>query len=192
MIKLLGWLLKILLSFFLFVAIAMLSAFATPYLTAEHYRGNETPHGQFRVLVKVFDDADKQTPLRAVTWSEYSEKKNTYEAYRSLSEGGYSNGPLWCRAKNISPGKQLIELRYNQENFRLYNKYYVTNKAITPLYFRIMDPGNAMLGVFLSLILTPTAVLCFGLFRKRLKKKGKTNRGKRTGPSGVFNTKGEW
>ena len=179
MLTFLGYLLKIFLSFFLFAAIAMLSTFATPYFTAEHYRGSETPHGQFRVLVKVFDDADKQTHLRAATWGEYSENIYDYEVYRSPSEGRCDNCPLWCRAKNISPGKQLIELRYNQENFRLYNKYYVTNEAVIPLYFRIMDPGNAMLGVFLSLILTPTAVLCFGLFRKRLKKlNGKSNRGK--------------
>jgi hypothetical protein len=43
------------------------------------------------------------------------------------------------KVRNIDPGKQLIELREHQENFFLYNKYYVTNEKIIPLYSRIKE-----------------------------------------------------
>ena len=169
MFKFLGCLLKIFLSFLIFFAIGIFSVLVTPYITAEHYGDNETPHIQFRVLVKNIDNVNKKTNLHAVKWSEYSEDINDYEAYRSPAEGRCNDCPLWCRAKNISPGKQLIELRYYQENFRLYNKYYVTNEEIIPLYLRIMDRGTAMFGFLVSLIMTPIAVLCFGFFWKRFK-----------------------
>jgi len=176
MFKFLGCILKLFLSILLLFSIGIFSAFVAPYFTAESYEGNATPDGLFLVLVEINDSENNQTTLRPVRWNEYSEKINNYKAYRSPSEGNCYNSPLWCRAKNIDPGKQLIELRDHQENYFLYNKYYVTNEKIIPLYSRIMDPGHAMLGFFISIIMTPIALLCFRFYRRRFKNyKAKSN-----------------
>lgn len=169
MFKFLGCILKLFLSLILLFAIGVLSVFVTPYFTAERYADNETPHSQFRILVEFNDNESSQSGVRAVRWNEYSEKINNCVAYRSPSEGICANSPLWCEAKNIEPGKQLIKLRYHQENFFLYNKYYVTDGKIIPLYCRITDRGHAMLGFLISLIITPIAILCFRFFGKRYK-----------------------
>lgn len=176
MFKFLGWILKFFLSILLSFAIGISSVFITPYFAAERYEYNETPHGLFTVFVETIDNENNQKSVEAVRWREYSEKINDYKAYRSPSEGKCDNAPLWCQAKNIEPGKQLIELRDRQENFFLYNKYYVTNEKIIPLYCRIMDPGHAMLGFFISIIAFPIVLVSFPFFKKRFKKiKAKSN-----------------
>ena len=87
----------------------------------------------------------------------------------SPSVGKCDNAPLSCQAKNIEPGKQLIELRDNQENYFLYNRYYVTNEKFIPLYSRIMHPGHAMLGAIISFIVTLIALLYIRFCRNRFK-----------------------
>lgn len=169
MFKFIGCILKLFLSFLLFVLIGIFVTFIIPYITAERYEDSETPHREFRVLVEMNDDSNNETSLHAIKWNEYIENINNYKAYRSPSEGRCYNCPLWCRAKNIQPGKQLIEIRYSQKYFFLYNRYYVTHGEIIPLYFRIADRSNAILGLLISLIMTPIALLCFGLVRKRIK-----------------------
>jgi hypothetical protein len=159
MFKFLGCILKIFLSISLLFALSVISALIAPYFMAQSYEDNETPHIQFRVLVETNDNDNNQTSVRAVRWDEYIDEIDNYSAYTSPSEGDCNNVPLWCQAKNIDSRKQLIELRYGQENFFLYNKYYVTNGKITPLYCRITDRGHAMLGFFISIIVTPIALL---------------------------------
>ena len=169
MFKFLGCILKLFLSILLWFAIAVFLTFVIPFFTAGRYEANETPDRYFIVLVEFNDSETNQTWVDAVSWNYYSERINDYKAYLSPSEGNCDNAPLWCRAKNIEPGKQLIELRDRQENFWLYNKYYVTNEKITPLYCRIMDPGDSMLGFLLSFIVTPIALLCIRFCIKRFK-----------------------
>jgi len=176
MFKFLGCILKLFLAIFLIFAIGVSSVFITPYFTADRYDDNETPRSLFTVFVETNDNENNQKSVRAVRWSEYSEKINDYKAYRSPSEGKCDNTPLWCQAKNIAPGKQLIELRDHQESFFLYNKYYVTNRKIIPLYCRIMDRGHAVLGFLISIIATLIVLFGFRFFSKRFKKnKAKSN-----------------
>ena len=130
MLKFLGCIFKISLSIALLFAIGVVSAFVAPYFTAESYEDNETPHIQFRILVETTDNENNQTIVRAIRWDEYLEKIDNYSAYTSPSEGDCSNTPLWCQAKNIDAGKQLIELRYGQENFFLYNKSDLSKNGI--------------------------------------------------------------
>jgi hypothetical protein len=176
MFKFFGCILKLFLSIFLFFAIGISSTFVIPYFTAGRYEANETPDGYFIVLVEINDSENHQTLVHAVSWNEYLEKINDYKAYLSPSEGKCDNAPLWCQAKNIEPGKQLIELRDRQENFWLYNKYYVANEKIIPLYSRIMSPGDSMLGFFISFIVTPIVLICIRFYRKRFNNfKAKSN-----------------
>jgi hypothetical protein len=124
MLKFLGCILKIFLSISFLFSLSVISALIAPYFMAQSYEDNETPHIQFRVLVETHGNDNNQTSVRAVRWDEYSEDIDNYTAYISPSDGDCYNAPLWCQAKNIDSGKQLIELRYSQENFFLYNKYY--------------------------------------------------------------------
>ena len=155
MFRFLGCILKLFLSILLWFAIGVFSTFVIPFFTAGRYEANETPDRYFIVLVEVNDIENNETWVTDVSWNEYSEKINDYKAYLSPSEGNCDNAPLWCKAKNIEPGKQLIELRERQEDFWLYNKYYVTNEKITPLYSRIMSPSDSMLGFFIGFIVIP-------------------------------------
>ena len=167
MFKLLDCILKLFLSILLFFAIGVSSTFVIPFFTAERYEANETPGGNFIVLVGNYDSETNEAWVHAVSWNEYTEKINVYKPYLSPSEGNCDNAPLECTATNIDPGKQLIELRERQENYWLYNKYYVTNEKIIPLYSRIMSPSDSMLGFFLAFIVTPIVLLCIRFCRKR-------------------------
>ncbi|CAB5081481.1 hypothetical protein D3OALGA1CA_1291 [Olavius algarvensis associated proteobacterium Delta 3] len=165
--KFFGCLFTIFLSFALFIGIGVSTAIIVPYLSAENYEGHETPHGQFRVLVEIHDVDSGEKRLRAVKWAEFLERRDDYRAYRQPEETEVSDGPLWYRIQNITPGKQLIELKYSQENLFLYNTYHVTDERIIPLYFRISDRGDALLGFLTSLIVTPIALFFFRHFRRR-------------------------
>ena len=169
MFKSLGCILKLFLYILLWFAIGIFSTFVIPFITAGRYEANETPDRYFIVLVEINDSENNQTGVQAVSWNEYFDKINDYKAYLSPSEGNCDNAPLECTAKNIDPGKQLIELRDRQENYWLYNKYYVTNEKIIPLYSRIMSPSDSMLGMFISFIVTPIVIHCINLSRKRFK-----------------------
>jgi hypothetical protein len=176
MFKLLGCILKFFLSIFLFFAIGISSTFVIPFFTAGRYEANETPDGYFIVLVEINDSENNQTFVHDVSWNEYSENIYDYKPYLSPSEGNCDNAPFECTATNIDPGKQLIELWDRQENYWLYNKYYVTNEKITPLYSRIMSPGDSMLGFFISFIVTPIVLICISFYRKRFNNiKAKSN-----------------
>ena len=68
--------LKLFLAIFLIFAIGISSVFITPYFTADRYEDNETPRGLFTVFVVTSDNENNQKSVRAVRWSEYSEKIN--------------------------------------------------------------------------------------------------------------------
>jgi hypothetical protein len=93
-----------------------------------------------------------------------------YKIYRSKSEGQCSDISFWCQATITGPQKQLIELKYSQENYQLYNKYYVVDGKVEPIYFRIMDRGNAMLGFLISIVFTPVVLLFIRFGVRKLKK----------------------
>jgi len=164
---------KILLVLILFIFTGVSFAFITPFFSAESYENNATPCSQFRVIVEVKDNINDQTILRSIRWDEFIELRQTanYKIYRSKSEGRCDNISFWCKAKNISPKKQLIELRYAQENFHLYNRYYVVDNKIYPLYCRIMDRGHAMMGGLFSLFGTPVIFLSLRFCVRKYKKK---------------------
>ncbi len=172
-LKFLRVIVTILVILVLFLFVFLVVTFTIPFLTAETYEKNETPHSQFRVIVEVNDPFNDQRILRLVRWDEFVASRETekYKIYRSKAEGNCTDISFWCRAESIEPHKQIIALRYGQENFYIFNRYSVIDDQIHPLYCRIIDPGHAMMGVFLSFILTPIILALFHLGVRRYKRR---------------------
>lgn len=63
----------------------------------------------------------------------------------------------------------LVEVRYRQENYRLFNRYYVIDNKIKPLYCRVIHRGHPVLGGKTSVIFTPVALIGFRTCKKRRK-----------------------
>ena len=152
-------------SLILFMFIGVAVALIVPFITAETYAPNDTPHIQFRVVVHAKDKSSDEHVLKVVRWSEYVDSRSAgnFQVYRSDIEGTCTDTPFWCQAENIAPDKQLIELRHGQENFHLFNRYYVIGDQIQPIYFRITDRGHAVMGVMASFVLTPI-ILVFSMY----------------------------
>lgn len=165
--RLFGCLLKLCLTGLLFILIGVLTVLARQYMSVETYSDMESPHPQFRILVGVYDGDINEAGVRAVRLADYREHNDQYKIYRGSEENGSSIGSLWYKVQHVTSGKQLIKLRYSPENLSLYNEYYVVDEQIIPLYFRISDRGDAILGFFMSLIITPIALLFFRHFRRR-------------------------
>jgi hypothetical protein len=174
--KFFGCLLKILAALILFIFIGIFTIFITPYLTAENYEYDDTPNGSFRVIVASIDDGDNEPILGSISINELSELEENvdYKIYRSKSDGQCSNISFWCQATITGPQKQLIELKYSQENYQLYNKYYVVDGKIEPIYFRIMDRGDAIMGFLISIVFTPVVLLLLRFSVKKLKRSQKS------------------
>ena len=155
---------------FMFVGVAM--ALLLPFWTAETYGPNDTPHIQFRVVVRAEDAVGDQV-LQMVRWDEYIALRvnGNYEIYHSQTEGACPETPFWCQAENIESDKQLIEIRYGQENFYLFNRYYVIGDQIQPVYCRITDRGHAIIGVMSSFVITPILLVFFLYGVKRYKRR---------------------
>ena len=170
--KFFGCLLKILAALILFIGIGVFTIFIAPYLTAENYEYGDTPNGSFRVIVAGVDDGDNEPILGSISINELSELEENvdYKIYRSKSDGRCSNISFWCQATITGPQKQLIELKYSQENYQLYNKYYVVDGKIEPIYFRKMDRGDAILGFLISIVFTPVVLLLLRFSLKKIKK----------------------
>jgi len=173
--KFIGCLLKIFVALTLFIVIGIFTTFITPYLTAENYEYNDTPNRSFRIIIEGIEDGNNETILGSVSIDELSELEENvdYKIYRSKSDGQCSDISFWCQATITGPQKQMIELKYSQKNFQLYNKYYVVNGQIEPVYFRIMDRGNAMLGFMISIVFTPVIFMLFRYSVNKLKRSSK-------------------
>ena len=165
--KPLGCLFKLFLSGLLFILIGVLTVLARQYLSIETYSGTDHPHPQFRILLGANDGEDSETGVRAVRLTDYRKQVDRYKIYRSPEENGMSIGPLWYQVQQLVPGKQLIKLRYSPEHLSLYNEYHVINDQIVPLYFRISDRGDAVLGFLVSIVLTPIVLVSFRFVRRR-------------------------
>ena len=63
-----------------------------------------------------------------------------------------------------------MEVRYSQENYRLFNRYYVIDNEIKTLYCRVIHRGHAVLGGITSVIFTPVALIGFRTCKKRRKR----------------------
>jgi len=170
--KFIGCLLKLLAALTLFILIGIFTTFITPYLTAENYEYDDTPNRSFRIIVSGIDDGDNGPILGSISIDELSELEENvdYKIYHSKSNGQCSDISFWCQATITGPKKQMIELKYSQENFQLYNKYNVVDGKIEPIYFRIMDRGNAILGFLISIVFTPIVFLLLRFSVKKLKK----------------------
>ena len=152
-------------SLILFMFVGVTVALMLPFWSAETYAPNDTPHIQFRVVVRAVDAISAEQVLKVIRWDEYMDLRTTgdLEVYRSEAEGACTDTPFWCQAANVTPDKQFIEMRYGQENFHLINQYYVTGDQIQPVYCRITDRGHAMMGALASFVLTPI-ILVFSLY----------------------------
>lgn len=169
--KFIGCLLKLLVALILFILIGIVTTFITPYLSAENYEYDDTPNSSFRIIVEGIDDGDNGPVLVSISIYELAglEENVDYKIYRSKSDGQCSDISFWCQATITGPKKQMIELKYSQENFQLYNKYDVIDGKIEPIYFRIMDRGNAVLGFLISIVFTPVILLLLRFSVKKLK-----------------------
>lgn len=165
----------------LFVFVGVAAALIIPFITAETYTAMDTPHTQFRVVVVVQDPRRNVPVPRMVRWDDFVALRATgnYEVYRSQAEGACTDTPFWCQAKNLESNRQLVELRYGQENFYLFNRYYVAGDQMQPVYCRITDRGHAMMGGLLSLVITPISLVFFRYGVKRYKR----HRAERASPS---------
>ena len=157
----------------LFMLVGVGTALLLPFWMAETYAPHDTPHLQFRVIVRAQDVGSGDQVLQLVRWDEYIDLRANghYEVYRSQTEGACTETPFWCQAENIDTGKQLIELRYGQENFFLFGRYYVVGDQIQPVYCRITDRGHAMMGVMSSFVITPILLVFFLYGVKRYKRR---------------------
>ena len=159
--KLIGCVLKFFLALILFMLIGAFTTIITPYFSAENYSPGDKPNRLFRVIVEIVDEETGEKGLGSFQIKELTglQQGADYKLYRSKSGGQCSGISFWCRATAAGFKKQLIELKYSQENYSLYNKYYVDADMFEPVYFRIMDRGSAMGGFLASIVLTPIALL---------------------------------
>jgi len=162
-----GCLFKLFLSGLLFIFIGVLTVLARQYMSVETYSDMDIAHPQFRILVEVYNEENSETGVRAVRLADYREHMDQYKTYRGPEENGSSLGPLWYQVQHMTSGKQLIKLRYSPENLSLYNEYNVIDERIIPLYFRISDRGDAVLGFLVSILLTPIVLISFRSVKRR-------------------------
>ena len=143
----------------------------TPYFSAENYSPGDKPNRLFRVIVEIADEETGERVLGSFPMKELVglQQDVDYTIYRSQSEGQCSGISFWCRATAAGTTKQLIELKYRQENYSLYNKYYLNADIIEPVYFRIMDRGDAIKGFLVSIVLTPIALLLLRFVIKKFR-----------------------
>ena len=167
--KFIGCALKLILILILFMLIGAFTTIITPYFSAENYNPGDKPNRLFRVIVEIADEETGERVLGSFPMKELTglQQDVDYTIYRSQSDGQCSGTSFWCRATAAGPKKQLIELKYSQENYSLYNKYYVNADKFEPAYFRIMDRGDAMRGFLVSIVLTPAVLLLLRFFLRK-------------------------
>ena len=173
--KFIGCGLKLILALILFMAIGAFTTIITPYFGAENYNPADRPNRLFRVIVEIADEETGERVLGSFPMKELTglQKNVDYTIYRSQSDGRCSGISFWCRATAAGPHKQLIELKYSQENYSLFNKYHVDGDKLEPVYFRIMDRGDAMKGFLVSVVLTPVVVLLLRFVIKKFRNPAK-------------------
>jgi hypothetical protein len=67
----------------------------------------------------------------------------------------------------------LVEVRYRQEKYRLFNRYCVIVDEMEPLPCPVIHPGHAVLGGIIRLIVTPVDQISFRSCKKRRRKEPK-------------------
>jgi hypothetical protein len=147
-------------------SVGFVSMLTTSYLAAEKYNENDRPSSLFRVIVEFNDGSKKESDLRSIRWSELVNYKHSKDYKFYVGEPEEKIGNTFFEVIKISPGTKLVKLRHNTEAYMLYNTYYVDDGKFKPVYFRVMDRGDAVFATLVTFIFTPIFLIIFVLIKK--------------------------
>lgn len=179
--------------FCLFIFFVLTAMTSVPYFTDKHYKNNESPSYEFKVVLESFETSLNQLQFECVSWDDFkdmhpqAEDQNVYisreeyncrgsisvfereyTTYLSVPEGSCSNISSGFKVQNVDAHIQVVRLRWAQEAFKVRNSYRVEANTVIPLYScKFMSAGICVMIFLVSVVALPITAIFFRFCKKK-------------------------